>query len=262
MADDRYGTRDNEVDIERIRLDHLARARDPKTFELLTKVGLTAGWRCLEVGSGNGSVAAFMGDAVGASGSVVSADIDLQFHGSVPSNVQVMQLDVTSDALPVPDGGFDLVHARALLQHLPEREAVFDRLIDALAPGGWLVIEDGDMSGFGAQPVPSPYSKIHELMAMAATTEWRDPNLGVKLVDWFCRSELVDVDVVGDAWAMRPGESGGEWWFLAVERAGPRLIEAGLLTEAELAEALAQIRAPGFVMLSTVSLAVMGRRPA
>jgi hypothetical protein len=38
--------------------------------------------------------------------------------------------------------GFGLVHAWFVLEeHLPEREAVLDRLVGALAPGGWLVEE-------------------------------------------------------------------------------------------------------------------------
>ena len=62
-------------------------------------------------------------------------------------------------------------------------------------------------------------------------------------------------------WAMRPGEPGGEWWFLALERAIPHLVAAGLVGEDDGAAALAQVRAPGFVMLSPASIATLGRKP-
>ena len=58
------------------------------------------------------------------------------------------------------------------------------------------------------------------------------------------------------------GEAGGEWWFLALERAVPRLVEAGLVTPEDGDAALVQVRAPGFVMMSTVSIAVLGRKPS
>ena len=60
---------------------------------------------------------------------------------------------------------------------------------------------------------------------------------------------------------MRPGEPGGEWWFLALERAGVRLVEAGLMSDGEVDAAIAAVREPGFVMASPLSMAVLGRRP-
>lgn len=255
---DGYGVEDDEVEIERRRLGLLAEARDPKTIEQLERCGVQEGWRCLEVGAGAGTISAWLGERVGSTGSVLSTDIDLRFHIDVPDNVEVRVHDIVNDDLPGP---FNLIHARAVLQHIPEREAVFARLIAALAPGGWLVVEDGTFKSFGEQPVPEPYGKIHRLMASAATTDWRDPELGLRLLDWFRNSELVDVDLEGDAWVMRHGEAGGDWWFLAVERAGPRLVEYGLITTDEFDAALAQIREPGFALMSSLSVSVRGRLP-
>ncbi|HZM84459.1 MAG TPA: class I SAM-dependent methyltransferase [Candidatus Limnocylindrales bacterium] len=43
---------------------------------------------------------------------------------------------------------FDVIHARAVLTHLPERDEVLARLVAALRPGGWLLIEDVDIELF------------------------------------------------------------------------------------------------------------------
>ena len=72
---------------------------------------------------------------------------------------------------------------------------------------------------------------------------------------------VVELDVVGDLWAMRPGEPSGEWWFLALERAIPHLVAAEMVTDADGAAALVQVREPGFVMLSPASIATVGRKP-
>src|SRR5437764_5658736 len=105
---------------------------DGKTLAVLDRIGVQPGWRCLEVGAGAGTVSRALADRVGADGSVWSVDIDLRFHDAMPANVDVKQLDVVRDDLP--PSHFDVVHARAVLQHIPEREHVLDRLLAALRP--------------------------------------------------------------------------------------------------------------------------------
>ena len=260
MVEERYGVHEGEVEIERCRLQMLAEARDPRTRRMLDSTGLSPGWRCWELGAGGGTVSAWLGRRVGPDGSVWSTDVDLQFHRPVLPNVVVEQHDVTRN--PVPDAAFDLVHARAVLQHLPERDQVMETLWDALVPGGWLVVEDGAFASFAEQTLPEPYATVHRYVSSGAISEWRDADYGVRLAGRFRDLGAADIDIIGDVWSMRPGEPQGEWWFLALERAIPRLVEAGLVTAEDGDTALAQVRAPGFVMMSTVSIAVLGRKPS
>ncbi|WP_218596647.1 methyltransferase domain-containing protein [Chroogloeocystis siderophila] len=44
------------------------------------------------------------------------------------------------------NGGFDLIHARYVLIHLPDFHVALSRMIDLRKPGGWLVIEEPDFS--------------------------------------------------------------------------------------------------------------------
>lgn len=60
---------------------------------------------------------------------------------------------------------------------------------------------------------------------------------------------------------MRPNEASGEWWFLALERAAPWLVEVGVVSESDVATALEQMRSPGFAMLGPTSIATIGRKP-
>ncbi len=260
-----YSTPDHEVELERTRLGMLAEARDPRTFAILEPLvaqalDATDGDVCLlEAGAGQGTVSAWLAERVGDRGRVVSADVDLRFHLDMPANTDVVQMDLQTEALPAE--GYQLIHARALLQHLPEREAVMAKLVDALAPGGTMVIEDGAMLEFAEQTLPEPYATVHKIIAGAAHDEWRDANAGVRILGWMRDLGLRDLQVEGDVWAMRPGEASGEWWFLALERAIPMLVQYEVITEADGDRALEQVRTPGFVMLSPTSIAVTGHKP-
>ena len=118
------------------------------------------------------------------------------------------------------------------------------------------------MLEFAEQPLPEPYGSIHKMIAGARHEEWREPNCGLLVPHWMRERGLVDIDIVGDIWAMRPGEPSGEWWFMALERAIPTMVEFGIFEAADGEEALRQVREPGFVMMSNSSVATMGRKPA
>ncbi len=52
------------TDTERARLVAMASVCDPTTIRILDERGVSAGWRCLEVGAGGGSIAAWLADRV------------------------------------------------------------------------------------------------------------------------------------------------------------------------------------------------------
>lgn len=258
----RIGAEPEAVAREHERLRALARLLDPQSIEAIGACGIGAGWHCLEVGAGAGSLSAWMAERVGDDGRVLSLDVDLRFHDDMPGNVIVRQADITRDRIPTEH--FDVVHARAVLQHLgDERGAVLDKLIVATKPGGWLVLEDAEMRAFAEQPLPEPLGTVHRALheGAAAFQPWWDPNLGSRLPS-LCRERGLEVhDAYGHAWAMRGGEDSGEWWFAALEHTAPQLVAAGALSQQQVSEGLAQARADGFVMLGPVAMTVRARKP-
>ncbi|KAG1648066.1 Dipeptidyl aminopeptidase 4 [Nymphon striatum] len=102
---------------EHLRLRMLSEARDPSTFRYLDRVGIAEGMHCLEIGAGAGTVSAWMADKVGPTGKVLSTDVDLRFHGDAPDNVMVREHNIVTDTLKSEH--FDVIHARAVFQHIP-----------------------------------------------------------------------------------------------------------------------------------------------
>jgi SAM-dependent methyltransferase len=151
---------------ERDRLGALESLFDGSSRRHLTALGLGEGMRCLEVGCGAGGIARWLADHVGPTGHVLATDLDTRFlDGHGRANLDVLTHDVVTD--PLPDGAFDLVHARAVLEHIPARDDVLRRLVSALRPGGRMLVEDVD---FGA-PTASALARYFSPAAAAPAVE-------------------------------------------------------------------------------------------
>jgi SAM-dependent methyltransferase len=125
------------------RFNGLEGVLDPVSIGHLSRVGVSAGARCLEIGTGGGSIARWLAARVGPDGHVLAVDLDTRwFEHDGSHQLEVRQLDVVTG--PIPDGPWDLIHERLVLQHIPARLDVLDALVARLAPGGWLVLEDFD----------------------------------------------------------------------------------------------------------------------
>jgi SAM-dependent methyltransferase len=134
---------DNAWHKARQRLAFLEQCLDPGTFRRIRALGIAEGWRCLETGAGGGSVAQWLCSQVGESGRVVAVDIDTRFLDALHQpNLEVRSHNLISDRLP--QNSFDLVHTRMVLMHIPSRDEILPRLVSALKPGGWLLIEEAD----------------------------------------------------------------------------------------------------------------------
>jgi SAM-dependent methyltransferase len=142
-------TLDNGWEQARRRLRLLEQCYDASTTRRLAAIGVSSGWRCLELGAGGGSVAAFLARQVGPQGTVTAVDIDTRFVAEIQAeNLEVVETDVAAAGLPRDT--FDLVHCRALLMHLSARDQVLESMVGSLRPGGWILIEEADSSPFAA----------------------------------------------------------------------------------------------------------------
>ncbi len=135
---------DNAMQEGRRRLALLERSLDPATFRRLETIGVSEGWRCLEVGAGGGTICQWLAQRVGVSGHVCAVDVDARFLRSFTySQLEVREEDILRADLP--HAWFDLVHTRWTLMHIPARDRVLDKLIDVLKPGGTLFLEEADV---------------------------------------------------------------------------------------------------------------------
>lgn len=247
---------------ERERLGSLTRLYDRTTLRLAEDLGLAAGWRCAEVGAGTGSVAQRLAASVGAEGHVLAIDTDTRFlEPLADATLAVRSQDIT--AQPLPAGRFDLVHARLLLEHLPLREGVLRGLADALAPGGWLLIEDFD---WATATVVDPPAPVHERVATACRAVLEahgyDPGYGRRLPRALRAAGLVDVGTFATSAQVDADPVGGvPQWELLVEQLAPGMLAAGLVTVDDLRAFGDLLHDGATVVFAPLMVSCWGRRP-
>jgi SAM-dependent methyltransferase len=242
---------------ERLRLDALGRMYDPGSFAVLAERGIADGWRCLEVGGGSGTIARWMKQQVGARGTVVATDLDPRFlEPLVAEGVDVRRHDIVSD--PLEEGAFDLVHARAVLQHIPRRDEALARMIRALRPGGWLVIEDIVSPSPLCHPDLPVWAKILGAVDAGLRKAGADPDLGMRLHAMFTSAGLREVGCRARVEMLHSGTPSIDFVRLSIEHIGDRLVAAGAITADELAEALTALRNPGYTTAAATMIATWG----
>jgi SAM-dependent methyltransferase len=253
---------DNAWGQARERLALLEAAFDPGTIRHLEALGVGAGWRCLEVGAGGGSIAAWLCQRVGATGHVLATGIDTRFLGALDyPNLTVRRHDVVAEPLPV--AAFDLIHVGAVLVHLVGRQQAVDRLVPALKPGGWLLAEESDFASWVLDPA-SPgadlwakgWAAVQQVMAAAGY----DFQYGRRLYGDLRRAGLVDIATEGRVFMMPAGSLLARFTQVSVSQLRERIVGAGLLTEHELEQFLALYDDPTFISMSHTRMAVWGRR--
>jgi len=246
---------------ERDRLRQLTAFFEPGTRRLLETVGVTLGWRCLEVGTGVGTTAEWLAERVGPAGHVTATDIDLRLaEGLRRENVELRHHDIVSD--PLEEAAFDLAHARLLLMHLPERVAALHKIVAAVKPGGWVVIEDFDFRTWGHFDPPSEVQQRSKA-AVAALFERAqiDTELGLRLPRMLTGAGMEDVRAEGRCGVNGTGSATFESMALMLLQQRDRLVASGLISSADIDAAIAEARSGearwGY---SPIMVAAWGRR--
>lgn len=253
--------------MERDRLRALESLFDDASMRHLTRLGVTEGWRCLEVGCGAGGVARRLAGHVGSSGRVVAIDLDTRFvagHGL--GNLEVRQHDVMTD--PLEEGTFDLAHARAVIMHIPAHQGALERVVAAVRPGGWVVIEDVVFGGPMAATLagwsfPAEHAPLVERIYRAAETVMAaagaDASFGARLPAGLRAAGL---ERVGGEVHTPVVAGGAESWVPgSIQQLAARMEDTGLVSAEEVARFLALAADGSSHYTPPFMITAWGRRP-
>jgi hypothetical protein len=179
------------------------------------------------------------------------------------SNVAVRSQDVVTGDLERDQ--FDLVHFRALVEHVHDVERALNQMVGALVSGGWLVGEGGDFARYRAVDADHPRAAgfddvMGRTFSFIRQAGIFDPFAVSSLPALFEGAGLVDVGVDDASPPVRGGDPMAVMFETSWQRFDGPLTTHGVITEAEAAVRSAAHYDPSFSFYSG-AVSAWGRRP-
>ncbi|RPK69077.1 hypothetical protein EES43_00680 [Streptomyces sp. ADI96-02] len=241
------------------RIDLGALAYDDVTMARLERLGAGPGTHCLEVGAGTGTVARRLIGELGVA-SVLAVDRDVRFvEARAMPGLSALRADITADDFR--PGSFDLVHARFVLMHLPERERLVGRLAALLRPGGVLVLGDAaDLTSHSA-PV-TPFTTVMRAMWQGLRTSiGTDVSWVAEYPDLLRTAGLTSVAAEVHVPPLEPGSAISRFWADTWNRSRAAMLATGLVDDAAIDAGIRYLDAADCAALSPGLITAWGRRP-
>lgn len=255
---------DNAWELARARFEGLETASDAETIAALRDIGVAPGWRCLEPGPGSGSIAVWLARTVGSTGQVVAIDLDPRFVPRDVPGLEVVQGDLRTH--PLPDGHFDLVHTRAFLVHLGQREEVVARLVRALKPGGVALLEEPDWSTDAPAPDAPPakaalYQRVMPRLMDLLAERGMANRFGLTLAGVARRAGLSVKQTRCYSQVVQGGSAASRFEWLTYLQFQKMAVEAGVASAEDYQAFLDLIRDPEFSYVRPLICCVTATRP-
>jgi SAM-dependent methyltransferase len=247
---------------ERVRLAGLETALDPGTREHLARLGVGPGSRCLEIGAGGGSVAFWLAGRVFPSGVVVATDLETDFleaQATAYSCLEILRNDIMVDELPT---GFDVVHARWLVEWLPDKRLALERMVAALRPGGMILLEEPDfVTMYEAGEPPALRRVVAAAMQHLEATTPVEVEYGRRALGDLIALGLVDVGAEGRCPIVRGGHPlAAHFLRFTLEKLREPVLVGGKVTDGDFAEAIAALQDPAATIVTPMTVAAWGTR--
>jgi SAM-dependent methyltransferase len=213
---------------ERQRLALMSELLDPMHRALLERIGLRPGWRCLEIGCGNGSISQWLATKVGPKGHVTATDLDLRYIDNLRApNLEVRQLDILKNE--VEPAAYDLVTGRAILHHVKSPKKAVQHMVGFLKPHGVLLSIEPDFLPATAA-TPEPLRAFWQAWLQWSSSVGVDYFIGRKMPALLSAAGLDRVSAEGNT-ALYCGQSPwAKYWLDTLTELRPRLVESGYIS--------------------------------
>jgi SAM-dependent methyltransferase len=160
-------------------------------------------------------------------------------------------------------GRFDLIHSHFLLAFFEDPAATLAALVQALRPGGWLLLEhQGDQPPTiePGSPCGEEFNRFSTRVYEACARYGVDFTIGPRLPRMMAALGLTDID--GET-TTRVNQGGPlpTWFSMLVDSWRNGLVAGGLLTEADIDEGLAALARPSSLVRDAPYISVLARKP-
>jgi SAM-dependent methyltransferase len=252
---------DRARELERLR--RIERIFDAASQRLLEAAELSRGACCLEVGAGAGSIASWLAERVGEEGEVVAVDLDASFlqAWSPPGWVRIVEADARDAGLVASH--FDAAHARYVLVHNADWEALIDAVIASLKPGAALVLEEPDftVAKACAGKDARAFDRVNAAICAMFRDAGKDPALGVRLPSALEARGLRVERTDNSSPLCRGGDALATMMAMSTAQLGAKCMATGLVDEDDLAGYARFAADPSAWGIYYATIGVLARKP-
>ncbi|HUJ94144.1 MAG TPA: class I SAM-dependent methyltransferase [Terriglobales bacterium] len=244
---------------EKQRLALMSVLLDPFEQSCIARLGVRPGWRCLELGCGNGSIAQSLAALVAPSGRVVASDLDLSYVAGLRAPcLEIRKIDVLRDVIEA--NSYDFVVARALLHHVTPAHKALERMVAALKPGGTLLSIEPDM-------LPCTVTEPDSMRTFwQGWLKWSvdagiDYFIGRKIAAWLDSFGLRNISGEGHTPLFNGGSEWATYWIETMRELASPLTKSGHVTPEMLDEFHSHFHDPHYWTSVITFTATWGRKP-
>jgi SAM-dependent methyltransferase len=253
------------------RLQSWARSWEPETESLLDLIQVQPGWRAVDLACGPEGIIAPLSRRVGPDGRVIASDLNPVMLAAARSYAQANGLnniefyEANAYQSNLPGGAFDLVHARFMFAPLGNDENLLSEMIALARPGGYVVSQESDESGYVCFPPQPAWARLKQLTVEAFAHGGGDYSAGRRTYGLFRRAGLESVQIRAACLALPAGHPFRFWPIESAQAFKLRFLEWELITAGELDRLLEECeriaRDPETFLTSFTVIQVWGRKP-
>jgi ubiquinone/menaquinone biosynthesis C-methylase UbiE len=269
MKNDEYLLSGTASELERLRLQ--ARVWEPEAEAWLDQLGISFGWRCLDLGCGAMGILGPLSRRAGLTGSVIGVDRDpkqlaaarLYVVENKLDNVDIIEDDAYASSLP--SATFDLVHVRFLFAPVGRDETLLSELGRLVKPGGIVAIQEPDAAAWACDPPQPCFGKLKSAILAAFRAGGGDFDAGRRSFAMLRQAGFENVRMRAAVIALQDRHPYLRLPIQFATSLRSRILDGGLMTKAELDEAMAQCEQlaadPATSGTTFLVTQVSGRRP-
>jgi SAM-dependent methyltransferase len=257
----------NEID----RLQSWALSWEPESEALLDRIQVQPGWRAVDLACGPAGIIGPLSRRVGPAGKVVASDLNqgmlsaARIYAEKNGLRNVDFLEANAYHSNLPPASFDLVHARFMFAPLGQDQTLLSEMIALARPGGIVVSQESDESGYLCYPPQPAWEQLKHLTVQAFARGGGDYSAGRRMYGLFRRAGLENVQARAACLALPAGHPYRFWPIESALAFRPRFLEWGLISSTELDHLLQECeriaRDPETFLTSFTVMQIWGRKP-
>jgi ubiquinone/menaquinone biosynthesis C-methylase UbiE len=258
----------NQTELDRLRFQHTV--WKPVTDRFFDRLGVSAGWRCLDVGAGPGFVAMDLRDRVGEEGTITVLEPSQFYLDWFRSEVSargwknVAFVHESVDQADLPREQFDLLYIRWVMSFISDPEQFLLPLVAALKPGGIIAVQDYYYEGLSLFPRGGAFEMMPDVVREYYKRNGGDAYVAGSLPALFRKHGLSVIDFTPVCLAGGPESGVMEWAHRFFTVHTQAMVDKGIVSQADgdamVADWMAHRQNPDSLFFSPIVVDVAARR--